>query len=68
MGIAKFNLNQATNNLLVAQAAKEQADKALALATAEASVIPEGNSTYIFSGCDIGAYPTYAGSARLIKL
>lgn len=63
LGAAKFNLTQAVNRLLVAQAAKEQADKSLAIASAEAVRRPEGNSTYIFSGCQIGGYPSYAGSA-----
>lgn len=56
------------NNLLVAQAAKEQADKALALASAEAVRRDTGEKTYIFSGCEAGAYPSYAGSARIAKV
>jgi hypothetical protein len=68
LGVANFNLLQAMNSLLVAQAAKEQADKALALASAEAVKRDTGNNTYIFSGCEIGAYPTFAGSARISKV
>ena len=51
LGKAKFNLNQAMNNLLVAQAAKEQSDKAIAIATAQMKERDTAPRTYIFSGC-----------------
>lgn len=67
LGVAKFNLQQALNNLVVAQAKKEQADKATAIVRAQSSILPEVNSTstYIFGGCVQQAYPTIAGSARV---
>jgi predicted nucleic acid-binding Zn-ribbon protein len=37
LGAAEFNLNQAMNTLFVAQAAKEQSDKALLLASVQIS-------------------------------
>lgn len=67
LGVAKFNLQQAMNNLFVAQARKEQADKATAIVRAQSSRLPAENSTstYIFSGCNQQAYPTIAGSALI---
>lgn len=40
LGIAKFNLQQTLNSLYVAQAAKEQADKATAIVRAQTSSLP----------------------------
>jgi hypothetical protein len=55
------------NQLYVAQAAKEQSDKALLLASAQSSQLPSGTSTYIFSGCDIGNYPPIFGTASITQ-
>ena len=68
LGAAKFDLTQAMNRLIVAQAAKEQSDKAMAILSAqEASLsILEGESTYIFSTCEAGPYPSMVGSARVV--
>ena len=65
MGRANFNLNQAMNNLLVAQAAKEQSDKNIAIATAQSVQRDNGNKTYIFSGCEAFNYPSYSGSSQV---
>ena len=62
LGKAQFNLNQAMNNLLVAQSAKEQSDKNIAMATAQMKHRDTGPRTYIFSGCDVQGYPSYSGS------
>ena len=51
----------------MAQAAKEQADKAMLIASAQASEMPEGSTTYIFGGCDSYNYPTITGTAQIIK-
>lgn len=67
LGQAEFNLVQAMNTLFVAQAAKEQSDKALLLASAQSSQLPTGSSTYIFSGCEIGNYPIISGTAGITK-
>lgn len=53
------------NQLFVAQAAKEQSDKAMLLASAQISILPSGTTTYIFSGCDIGNYPVISGTASI---
>jgi hypothetical protein len=60
-------LQQANNNLFVAQSGKEQADKATAIVRTQSSVLPpaDSQSTYIFGGCVQQAYPTIAGSARI---
>lgn len=67
LGVAKFNLQQALNRLYVAQAVKEQADKATAIVRAQSSVLPDSNSTssLIFNGCLQLAYPTAMGTARI---
>lgn len=64
LGVAKFNLQQANNNLFVAQARKEQADKATALIRTQSSTLPDpqGSTTYIFGGCEQQSYPTVAGA------
>lgn len=64
LGVAKFNLQQATNTLFVAQAAKEQADKLTAIITTQSSTLPQSDSSEAnhFEGCDQGAYPTMMGS------
>ena len=41
LGVAKFNLLQALNNLYVAQALKEQADKATNLVRLQTAALPE---------------------------
>lgn len=53
------------NTLFVAQAAKEQSDKAMLLASAQSSILPRGTTTYIFSGCDIGNFPVISGTASI---
>lgn len=67
LGVAKFNLQQALNNLFVSQARKEQADKATAIVKTQSSTLPaaDSTSTYIFAGCVQQAYPTISGSARI---
>ena len=67
LGVAKFNLQQALNNLYVAQARKEQADKATSIVRVQSSALPAENSTstYIFAGCTQQAYPTISGSATV---
>ena len=55
------------NRLYVAQAAKAQSDKALLLASVQSSILPSGTSTYIFSGCEIGNYPSISGTASVSK-
>ena len=67
LGEAEFNLVQAMNRLYVAQAAKAQSDKALLLASVQSSILPSGTSTYIFSGCEIGNYPSISGTASISK-
>jgi hypothetical protein len=64
LGVAKFNLVQANNNLFVAQARKEQADKATAMVRTQSSTLPDpkSTSTYIFSGCEQRGYPTIGGA------
>ena len=41
LGASKFKLQQAKNNLFVAQAAKEQADKATAIVSLSSSALPK---------------------------
>jgi len=63
LGGAQFNLTQAMNQLLVAQAAKAQSDKNLAIISSDAAnSASTGNSTYIFGGCDRGSYPSFSGT------
>ena len=71
LGIANFNLNQALNNLYVAQAAKAASDKATAIAYAQGAAsidILKGESTYIFSGCNQQVYPTISGTVAVSTL
>jgi len=57
------------NKLLVAQAAKEASDKAVAIASAQLKEGQlDGFSTYVFGGCEQAGYPSYAGSARVDKV
>ena len=57
------------NQLLVAQAAKAEADKAMALITVQLSSKSINNSTtYIFGGCEKGAYPSFSGSLSVTEL
>lgn len=37
------------------------------IASAQASEMPEGSTTYIFGGCDSYNYPTITGTAQIIK-
>ncbi len=62
LGAAKFNLTQAMNELIVAQAAKAQADKNMAILSTHSAAPLEPFSTYIFGGCDRGIYPSFSGS------
>ena len=68
LGKAQFNLRQAMNNLLVAQSAKEQSDKSIAIATAQMKERDTGPRTYIFSGCEVLGYPSYSGSEMVEKV
>jgi hypothetical protein len=62
LGAAKFNLTQALNQLLVAQAAKAASDRNLALMSNQSIAPLQAVSTYIFGGCDKGAYPNFSGT------
>jgi hypothetical protein len=66
LGQARFNLTQAMNNLFLAQAAKQQADKALLLASAQALQESSLNITS-FAGCAIGNYPSISGTASIVS-
>jgi len=71
LGAAKFNLTQALNNLYVAQAAKEAADKATAIAYAQGASsldILKDKSTYIFNGCLSQVYPAISGTVSVVNL
>lgn len=48
----------------IAQAKKEQADKATQIVLAQTSTQA---STYMFAGCEQQAYPTITGSATIIS-
>jgi len=65
LGQAQFNLTQAMNALYVAQAAKQQSDKAILIASAQSSELLRGKTAYIFSGCDLGNYPIISGTASI---
>ena len=63
MGAAKFVEVQAKNELFVAQASKEQADKATAIASMQLATLPKNESLASrFGGCDLLSYPTMIGS------
>lgn len=71
LGVANFNLRQAMNNLFVAQAAKEVADKAMAIASAQSASslnMLEGESTYIFEGCNEQVHPVITGTIPVSTL
>ena len=71
LGAANFNLKQALNNLFVAQAAKAAADKAVSLAYAQgvdSLAILEGESTYVFKGCNEQVYPEITGTVAVSTL
>jgi len=51
----------------VAQAKKQQADKATSIVKAQTATLPEANSQFIFSGCSQQAFPTISGSAFIQK-
>lgn len=71
LGVAKFNHNQALNRLYVAQAAKAESDRALAIAYAQgvaSTDIFKGESTYIFNGCLNQAYPAIGGTVSVTAL
>ena len=65
LGVAKFNLLQALNNLYVAQALKEQADKSTNIVRMQTATLPEEESTHIFAGCVQNVFPTISGCPRL---
>ena len=67
LGVAKFNLLQALNNLYVAQALKEQADKSTNIVRMQTATLPEEESTHIFAGCVQNAFPTISGSALVSR-
>jgi hypothetical protein len=51
------------NQLLVAQAAKAQSDKNMAIMSSYAvNSMEKGSSTYIFAGCDKRNYPSFSGT------
>lgn len=74
LGTAKFNLQQALNQLYVAQSAKEAADKATALAEAQGGLAltqqTTGNSTFIlpFAGCSASTYPSITGTDTVASI
>lgn len=69
LGAANFNLTQAQNQLLVAQAAKAQSDKNLAIMSSYAAgSLNNGTSTYIFGGCDKSNYPSFSGTLAVSEL
>ena len=63
LGVAKFSLRQAKDKLLVAQAAKKEADKATAIIAMTSAALPKDPSA--FKGCDQGAYPTMVGTIQI---
>lgn len=68
LGIAKMNYQQSMNNLFVAQARKEQADKATSIVSMQSATLPQQPgvnvaSSYVFEGCDPKAYPFVSGSS-----
>ena len=65
LGVAKFNLLQALNNLYVAQARKAQADKATTIVRLQTATLPAEESTNIFAGCAQEAFPTISGTAYI---
>lgn len=68
LGAAKFNLTLAMNQLLVAQAAKAQADKNIAILSTQSAAPLEPASTYIFGGCDRGIYPSFSGTMAVKEI
>lgn len=72
LGASKFNLQQAMNNLYVAQAVKQQADKASTLIQTQSSRIAlasinSTNVTFTFGGCAARAYPSMSGVNQIIQ-
>jgi hypothetical protein len=65
VGQAQFTLTQAMNSLYVAQAAKEQSDKQLLIASAQIVQLPVSLTPSLFAGCDIGNYPSMFGTATI---
>ena len=66
MGVAKFNLQQANNRLFVAQAIKEQADKATAIVAMSSAVLPKDpKARSTFKGCEPTNYPSMMGSDQI---
>lgn len=55
-------MTQALNQLLVAQAAKAASDTNMAIMSSQSTAPLEAVSTYIFGGCDKGAYPSFSGT------
>lgn len=71
LGSAKFNYIQALNALFVAQSAKAESDRALAIAYAQGAAstdIFKGQSTYVFNGCLNSAYPSISGTVSVTNL
>lgn len=58
-----MRLALALNQLYVASAAKEQADKAMAIVSAQ--LAPSQETT--FSGCVQGAFPSFFGSSQIVS-
>ena len=57
------------NQLLIAQAAKAETDKAITLITAQISTKSNNDSTtYMFGGCEKGSYPSFSGSLTVNEL
>lgn len=56
----------AMNKLYVAQSAKAEADKAIAIVLTQSVILPT-NSASQFAGCDQKAYPMICGSAQITR-
>ena len=66
LGVAKFNLQQFNNRLMVAQAVKKEADKATAIVTASSVVLPKDpKARSTFKGCNQAAYPSMMGTGQI---
>ena len=76
-GTAKWDYEQALNKLYVAQARKESADRASAIALAEGSrsdhnlvggnPVTIGSSGNIFGGCESKNYPPISGTVKITE-
>jgi len=65
LGTAQFKLHQAVSALYVAQARKEQADKATEVVRFQTNA--QAN-LFLFTGCHQQAYPTITGSVIIIEV